>query len=111
MSKFRLFILFPLLSLFLISCASSKRTATSDDKAAADSTKTDKDAIKAFNDVIKDDFEKDEGLFNVYKDDATFFYEIPNDRLDQEFLLVTRIARTANNIGYGGMKANTQVVR
>ncbi len=65
------------------------------------STKDDKDGIKAFKDHNKDDFEKDEGLFNVYKDDATYYYEIPNDRLDQELLLVTRIARTANNIGYG----------
>ncbi|GMQ82871.1 MAG: zinc-dependent metalloprotease [Rhodothermia bacterium] len=113
MSNFRLFVLLPLLSLSLISCASSKRASTSETGADTTSSEDykDQDEIKAFKDVIKDDFEKDEGLFNVYKDDATYYYEIPNNRLDQELLLVTRIARTANNIGYGGEKANTQVVR
>jgi hypothetical protein len=31
--------------------------------------------------------------------------------LGKEFLLVTRIAKTADNLGYGGQKANTQIVR
>lgn len=67
---------------------------------------------KAFKDVIKDDFVKDEGVFNVYvEDDEKYYYEIPNDMLGKEFLLVSRIAKTADNIGYGGEKANTQVVR
>lgn len=67
--------------------------------------------IKPFSDVIGDDFDKDEGLFNVYKDDSKYFYEIPDSLLDQEMLVVSRIARTADGIAYGGMKNNTQVLR
>ena len=39
------------------------------------------------------------------------YFEIPNELLGKELLLVSRIASTASNIGYGGEKANTQVVR
>jgi hypothetical protein len=67
--------------------------------------------IKAFSEVIKDDFEKDEGLFNVYKDNNTYYYEIPDDVLGREMLMVSRIARTADGINYGGMRNNNQVLR
>ncbi len=66
---------------------------------------------KAFADVIKSGFEKDDGVFTTYRDEETWYYEIPDSLLGREFLLVTRIARTADNIGYGGQKANTQVLR
>ena len=39
------------------------------------------------------------------------YYEIPNNLLEREMLLVSRIARTATDIGYGGQKVNTQTVR
>ena len=67
--------------------------------------------IQPFSEVIKDDFEKDEGLFNVYKDGSTYYYEIPDDVLDREMLMVSRIARTADGINYGGMRNNNQVLR
>ncbi len=67
--------------------------------------------IKPFSDVIKDSFDKDEGLFNVYKDDAKFFYEIPDSLLGREMLMVSRIARTADGLLYGGMRHNNQVIR
>jgi len=69
------------------------------------------EGIKAFDDVIEDSFEKDEGLFNVYEDDGTFYYEIPDSLLSREMLMVSRIAKTADGIGYGGEKSETQVLR
>ncbi|WP_069129921.1 zinc-dependent metalloprotease [Rhodohalobacter halophilus] len=66
---------------------------------------------KPFSEVIKDSFDKDEGLFNVYKDNSTYYYEIPDEMLGREMLMVSRIARTADGIAYGGMKNNTQVLR
>ena len=69
------------------------------------------DGIKAFSEVIEDDFEKDEGLFNVYKDGSDYYYEIPDSLLEREMLMVSRIAKTADGINYGGMKNNTQVLR
>jgi len=103
-----------LLAAFLIAgCASTDSVQSSDgaserpSRGAASSS----DGPKAFSEVIKDDFEKDEGLFNVYKDKSTYYYEIPDEMLEREMLMVSRIARTADGIAYGGMKNNTQVLR
>jgi len=103
-----------LLSIALLGgCAGSKATTApqnaAPDRPSRSSSKD--DGPKKFADVIKDDFVKDEGIFTVYQDDETYYYEIPDAMLGQEFLLVTRIAKTADNIGYGGQKANTQIVR
>ena len=67
--------------------------------------------MKKFDELITDEAESDEGLFTVHQLDEKVYYEIPDSLLDAEMLLVTRIAATADNIGYGGMKENTQVLR
>ncbi len=107
-----------MLVFFASGCSALKKGSSSADSGASTDSASDgedkdkdKDAIKAYDDVIKEDFAKDEGLFTVHRDDQTLYYEIPNDLLGTELLLVTRIAKTADNIGYGGEKANTQVVR
>ncbi|MFO7894485.1 MAG: zinc-dependent metalloprotease [Longimicrobiales bacterium] len=67
--------------------------------------------IKAYEQVITAEAKTDSGLFNVHRVDEKLFFEVPNDLLGAELLLVTRIARTPNNLGFGGQKSNTQVVR
>ena len=70
-----------------------------------------KGGIQPFGKVITKDAETDEGLFNVHKIDAKYFFEIPNDMLGRDMLMVTRIAKTASGIGFGGGKTNTQMLR
>ena len=67
--------------------------------------------IKPYREVIPDTARSDSGLFLVHLVGEKVFYEIPNAMLEREMLLVSRIQRTATNIGYGGQKANTQTVR
>ncbi|MAL17242.1 MAG: zinc-dependent metalloprotease [Balneola sp.] len=67
--------------------------------------------MKKYSDVITKDAETDEGLFDVHKVEDKYYYEIPDALLGQEMLLVTRVAKTADNLGYGGEKLNTQIVR
>jgi hypothetical protein len=67
--------------------------------------------VKPYKEVITAKAVSDSGLFVVHKIDDKFYYEIPMGLLDKEMLLVSRRARTAQNIGYGGMKNNTQSVR
>jgi hypothetical protein len=69
------------------------------------------DGMKPYAEVITAEAVTDSGLFHVHRVDEKLYYEIPNGLLDTELLLVSRIARTADNLGYGGEKANTQVVR
>lgn len=107
-----------LLSLIIITgCSTSKETAIETESIAQTPEhsrsvqQANNNTIKDFSEVIKDTAEKDEGLFNVYKDGTTFFYEIPDSILGREMLLVSRISRTADGILYGGMRSNNQVLR
>jgi hypothetical protein len=68
-------------------------------------------AIKPYNKVVTDQAQTDEGLFKVHKVDAKYYYEIPDSLMGRDMLLITRIAKTAHRIGYGGEKLNSQVVR
>ena len=69
------------------------------------------DGMEPYSEVITSDAVTDEGLFDVHRVDDKLFFEIPNELLGEELLLVSRIARTPSGLGYGGQKANTQVVR
>ena len=70
-----------------------------------------KGAILPYAKVVTKDMKTDEGLFHVHSKDNTYLFEIPDSLLEREMLMVTRIAKTASGIGFGGGKANTQVLR
>jgi len=71
----------------------------------------DREKIKPYGEVITEKAVTDSGLFIVHRIDDKLYYEIPLEALDREMLLVSRRARTAANIGYGGEKNNTETVR
>ncbi|MGB0260154.1 MAG: zinc-dependent metalloprotease [Flavobacteriaceae bacterium] len=73
--------------------------------------KKDKNGIKPYGKVITDKAITDKGLFDVHQIDEDYFYEIPDSLFGREMLVVTRIAKTASGIGFGGGKQNTQVLR
>lgn len=66
---------------------------------------------KAYKDVITDKAITDEGLFHVHYVDKKWYYELPAEMLGRDMLMVSRIARTATGIGYGGEQINSQVLR
>lgn len=70
-----------------------------------------KGAIKPYEKVITKEAVTDKGLFDVHTVDDKHFYEIPDSLFNKEMLMVTRISKTANGIGFGGGKTNTQVLR
>ena len=70
-----------------------------------------KGGIQPYSKVITKDAKTDKGLFSVHKVDDKHFYEIPDSLFNREMLMVTRIAKTATGIGFGGGKINTQVLR
>ncbi|MFN4761703.1 zinc-dependent metalloprotease [Gillisia sp. Q332] len=100
------------LSLSVSGCAvfqpkDKKGTAQTSEKAES----KDKNGIKPYNKVITKDAKSDKGLFTVHKVDDNYFYEIPDSLINREMLTVTRIAKTATGIGFGGGKQNTEVHR
>lgn len=58
--------------------------------------------IKKFSEVITKDAKTDEGLFNVHKVDDKYYFEIPNELLEREMLLVSRVAGSVQNLSFGG---------
>jgi len=73
-----------------------------------------KEGIKKFSDVIPAKTKVDKGLFNTYKVEGKYYFEIPDSLLEREMLVVTRLAKTPANIKvtneqYGGEEANEQV--
>ena len=66
---------------------------------------------KSYNSIINNEVTTDQGLFKVHKKGDEYYYEIHPSQLNQEMLMVTRIAKTINGIGYGGQKINSQVLR
>lgn len=70
-----------------------------------------KGAIQPYGKVVTKDMKTDEGLFKVHSKDDKYLFEIPDSLLGREMLMVTRIAKTASRIGFGGGKTNTQVLR
>ena len=80
-------------------------------KKPAQEEKDEKPKIKPYEEVITKEAKSDEGLSTVHMVDEKLYYEIPSSLLEREMLLVSRIAKTATGLGYGGEKSNTQVVR
>lgn len=70
-----------------------------------------KGGIEVYSKVITKDAETDDGVFKVHKVEKNYFYEIPDSLLEREMLMVTRIAKTAAGMGFGGGKQNEQVLR
>lgn len=98
----RLLILFLALSVGLVHAQDKEESKENDTKKSKE---------KTFEDLITEEAETKEGLFTVHRVKDKFYYEIPDSLLGREMLMVTRIAKTVNGLGFGGGKQNTQVVR
>ncbi|MDJ1480504.1 zinc-dependent metalloprotease [Cytophagaceae bacterium YF14B1] len=66
---------------------------------------------KAYKDVITVKAQTSKGLFTVHKVDDKYYFEIPDSLFNRDFMTITRISKTATDLGYGGEQANRQVLR
>jgi hypothetical protein len=99
-----------------MSCSTAKKAANSKNNETASpdaksAKKPGKDDIQAYDKVITKEAKSDEGLFKVHKIDESYFYEIPDSLFEREMLMVTRIAKTASGLGFGGGKQDESVLR
>lgn len=93
-------------------CARGRaQTAPTPRPQAEASKERGEEKVKPYREVITSEAKSDSGLFTVHWVDDKLYYEIPAEMFEREMLLVSRRARTAANIGYGGQKNNTQTVR
>ncbi|WP_370539282.1 zinc-dependent metalloprotease [Algoriphagus sp. AK58] len=66
---------------------------------------------KPYKDVITAKAKSKAGLFKVHQIEDKYFYEIPDSLLGRDMLMVVRIAKTADGIGYGGENTTNLMVR
>lgn len=68
--------------------------------------------IKPLIDIITEEAKSDTGLFTVHKMGDKYFFEMPNDLLNKELLVVSRISGHVKNLNFGGagMKSRPQQV-
>ncbi|WP_298951835.1 zinc-dependent metalloprotease [uncultured Nonlabens sp.] len=78
---------------------------------SAPKKKPKKGDLKPYSQVITKEAKSDKGLFTVHQVENKWFYEIPDSLFNREMLMVTRIAKTASGLGFGGGKQNTQTLR
>jgi len=88
-----------------------KKKKTTEIQKPKPKPKPKKGAILPYGKVVTKEMKTDEGLFKVHSADNTYLFEVPDTLINREMLMVTRIAKTANGIGFGGGKTNTQVLR
>ncbi len=111
--KIPLFLL-GILLISVTSCSTAKKASANKKGTTASAKpkpKPKKGGIQPYDKVITKDAKSDEGLFTVHELDDKYFYEIPDSLFNREMLMVTRIAKTASGLGFGGGKQNTQVLR
>ncbi|MFD0993275.1 zinc-dependent metalloprotease [Tenacibaculum geojense] len=99
---------------FTLPTEAQRRKKKNDKKKPPVAAKKDskpKKGIQPYAKVVTKKHTTDDGLFKVHSLDNKYLFEIPDSLLNREMLMVTRIAKTASGIGFGGGKQNTQVLR
>lgn len=92
--------------------AKKEETTEKSDKKEADKKKKSISKIKPLADIITEEAKSDTGLFTVHQMGDKYFFEMPNDLLDKELLVVSRISGHVKNLNFGGagMKSRPQQV-
>jgi len=105
-------IIYSLLFIFFLSFQlNAQRPSKSADGEDSEKKSKEVKKPKSYEDIITKGAVTDHGLFDVHKVKDKYYYEINDSLLGREMLMVTRIAKTASGIGFGGGKQNTQVLR
>jgi hypothetical protein len=90
--------------------AQSKRKKKKDQKTevVTPAPKKKEGKIKPYDKVITKDAVTDDGLFKVHKVGEKYYFEIPNEHLEKDMLLVSRIAKLPANLGGGYLNAGSK---
>lgn len=74
--------------------------------------KTPKSKFKEYDKVITPNAESQKGVFDVHKVEGKYYFELPFELLEQEFLIVSRISGFVKGLNFGGagMKSRPQQV-
>lgn len=90
-------------------------TAVKTDTAKVKKDDKKKPSMKSYKEIITDKAVSDQGVITVHKIEDKYYFEIPDNILKKEFLLVTRLTKAAAGMrsggaGYAGDQIGQQVV-
>jgi len=105
------YLILAFLAISITGCGALQSKKSKATTASKPKPKPKKGEIEPYSKVITKEAKTDEGLFTIHKIDDSYFYEIPDSLFGREMLMVTRIAKTATGLGFGGGKQNTSVLR
>ena len=90
--------------------AQSKRKKKKDAKTevAQPAPKKKNGKIKPYDKVITSEAISDDGVFTVHKVGEKYYFEIPNEHLGKDMLLVSRIAKLPSGLGGGYVNAGSK---
>lgn len=74
----------------------------------------DPDSIPPYSSIVEEDTETQEGLFTIHKAKGKLYFELNDDLLEQEILIVSRNSGTVDGLSFGGAGMKTrpqQVIR
>lgn len=67
--------------------------------------------VRPYREIITDKAITKNGFFKVHKVDDKYYFEIPNDMLWRDILVVNRLSQTQVGTGYGGDQIGQNVIR
>ncbi len=67
--------------------------------------------VRPYREIITDKAFTKNGFFKVHKVEDKYYFEIPNDMLWRDILVVNRLSKTQAGTGYGGDQVGQNVVR
>lgn len=112
------FVALPVSLLSLSGCAGGAAEAATPSPAGGEATagqegpsEEAEGGMKPYGQIIPETAETDQGLFTVHTVGEDLFYEIPLDQLGKDMLLQSRVAKTAEGIGFGGEQTDFSVIR
>lgn len=93
-----------LLAAVMIICANSPKLFAQEEKSEQKDETKDKVQvpIKPYSDVITSKAISQTGMFGVHKVGEKYFFEIPQNLIGREILIVVRTVKTGSGAGYGG---------
>ena len=113
MRKFtlRIFFGFTVLSLSLISISQVRPQPSGDTTRPGGFGQRPAAGVRPYKEVITDKAISKNGFFKVHKVEDKYYFEIPNDMLWRDILVVNRLSQTQAGTGYGGDQIGQNVVR
>jgi hypothetical protein len=85
-----------------------KKNKKTEVPVAAPAEKKPEVTIKEYSKVITKEAISDQGLFIVHKVDKKYFFEVPNELLNKDMLLVSRLSKIPSDLGGGYVNAGSE---